>query len=52
MCSKITGDILFLLIMHIARVSLLNILRPTVPCCTISEDQNRWKIKVKAGNDD
>ena len=52
MCSKITGDILFLLIMHIACVLLLNILRPTAPCCTISEDQNRWKIKVKAGNDD
>ena len=52
MCSKINGNILFLLIMHIARVSLLNILRPTAPCCTISEDQNQWKNKVKAGNDD
>ena len=51
MCLKITGDILFLLIMYIACVSLLNIVRPTAPCCTISEDQNRWKIKVKAGND-
>ena len=52
MCLKIIGDILFLLIMNIARVSLLNILRPTAPCCTVSEDQNRCKIEGKAGNDD
>ena len=52
MCSKITGDIQFFLIMHTAHVSVLNVLRPTAPCCTISEDQNQWKIKLKAGNDD
>ena len=52
MCSKITRDILFFLIMHTAHVFVLNILRPTVPCCSISEDQNRWKIKLKAGNDE
>ena len=52
MCSKITGDIQFFLIMHIAHVSVLNILRPTAPCCTISGDQNGLKIKLKAGNDD
>ena len=45
MCSKITGDIQFFLIMHTAHVSVLNILRPTAPCCTISEDQNQWKIR-------
>ena len=42
----------FFLIIHTAHVSVFNILRPTAPCCTISEDQNRWKIKLKAGNDD
>ena len=52
MCSKITGDIQFFLIMHTVHVLLLNILRSTAPCCTISEDQNQWKIKLKAGNDD
>ena len=38
--------------MHIAHVLVLNNLRPTAPCCTISEDQNGWKIKLKAENDE